>query len=362
MQRSVTEYGEGYEFLQDYIYRLGADELTAFGEKQMIDAGASFYRRYRPISNHTAPFVRASGQNRVIQSAVKWAEGYDGSKRMDLHLAASSTGGVTIIPEGEGFNNTLDHGLCLAFEETDLGGEAQMDWAQIFVPQIRDRLNANLKGANLDIDQTIQLMDICPMDTISYLDAHLSQFCHLFTVDEWKSYDYYQSLGKYYGHGDGNPLGPTQGVGWVNELIARLTKAPVVDHTTTNATLDQSDKTFPLDRAIYADFSHDNTMASVYAAMGLYANTKKLSKKARQSPVETGGFSASWTVPFGGRMFVEKMVCSGDDAELVRVLVNDRVIPLSTCKADDLGRCNLDAFVESLAFARKGGEWDKCFT
>ena len=50
----------------------------------------------------------------------------------------------------------------------------------------------------------------------------------------------------------GDPLGPVQGVGYVNELLARLTGTPVADHTTHNATLP-----FPLDRALYADFTHE---------------------------------------------------------------------------------------------------------
>jgi hypothetical protein len=66
-----------------------------------------------------------------------------------------------------------------------------------------------------------------------------------------------QTLNKYYGYSHGNPLGPTQGVGFTNELIARLTSQPVNDHTTTNTTLDTSNTTFPLNRKLYADFSHD---------------------------------------------------------------------------------------------------------
>jgi len=45
---------------------------------------------------------------------------------------------------------------------------------------------------------------------------------------------------------------------------------------------------------------------------------------------------------------------------LVRVIVNDRVVPLQRCGADKLGRCTVSAFVESLAFAQEGGDWDQC--
>jgi hypothetical protein len=55
------------------------------------------------------------------------------------------------------------------------------------------------------------------------------------------------------------------------------------------------------------------------------------------------------------------MACSGIEEELVRVIVNDRVIPLQNCGADKLGRCTLSRFVDSLTFAVNGGKWDQCF-
>ncbi|KAA8574202.1 hypothetical protein EYC84_005711 [Monilinia fructicola] len=53
-------------------------------------------------------------------------------------------------------------------------------------------------------------------------------------------------------------------------------------------------------------------------------------------------------------MYVEKMNCAGESEELVRVIVNDRVLPLETCGGDELGRCGLSKFVESLSFASAG--------
>lgn len=220
-------------------------------------------------------------------------------------------------------------------------------------------------------------MDLCPYETVADRYGRPSRLCDIFGLSEWESYDYFQSLGKWYGYSSGNPLGPTQGVGFANELIARLTGSPVEDHTTTNSTLDSDPETFPLGRKLYADFSHDNDMAAMFGALGLYNATRPLDKHVRQDPSgsEAWGWAASWTVPFAARMYVEKMVCtttstsaspprsssSNDHEELVRVLVNDRVIPLQNCGADELGRCELGRFVESLSFARGGGHWDQCY-
>jgi hypothetical protein len=213
------------------------------------------------------------------------------------------------------------------------------------------------------MDETIYMMDLCPFNTVANNVGKISQFCGLFTQDEWKSYDYYQSLGKYYGYSWGNPLGATQGVGFTNELIARLTHTSVEDNTSTNRTLDSSPLTFPLTKnvSMYADFSHDNDMTGIFSALGLYNDTRPLLNTTRESIKQTDGYSASWTVPFAARAYFEKMTCVGAKEELVRVIVNDRVVPLESCGADKLGRCSASTFVDSLSFARRGGDWDQCF-
>lgn len=98
-------------------------------------------------------------------------------------------------------------------------------------------------------------MDLCPFETVASAGGDtISPFCALFTASEWDYYNYYQTLGKWYGNGPGNFLGSTQGVGWVNELIARLTSHKVVPGAAVNSTLDSAKATFPLGKALYADF------------------------------------------------------------------------------------------------------------
>lgn len=149
-----------------------------------------------------------------------------------------------------------------------------------------------------------------------------------------------------------------QGVGYINELIARLTAQNVSDHTQTNSTLDSSPETFPLNRTLYADFSHDNQMVAIFSAMGLFNQSAPLDPTT-PDPART--FLVKKIVPFSARMVVERLDCGG--AQSVRLLVNDAVQPLAFCGADTSGVCTLDAFVESQAYARNDGEGDfeKCF-
>lgn len=370
---SATSYAKESSFIKTFTYDLGADQLSPFGQKQMLNSGSKFYARYSSLAAKHTPFVRASGQKRVIESAQNFTQGFHNSKMDDEQADGLEEFpyNILIIPETDGANNTLDYTLCTNFLEGSFGGESMEKFGATFLPAIVARLNDQIQGVDFTYDDVISLMDLCPFHTVASPTGQVSPFCSLFTNDEWKNYDYLQSLGKYYGFEWGNPLAPTQGVGWTNELIARLTASPVEDHTSTNSTLDSDESTFPLESKLYADFSHDNDMVTIFAALGLYNATKPMGNETRVERAEgLNGWAAAWTVPFAGRMYVEKMVCGddgprdeaeGEKQELVRIIVNDRVIPLQNCGADELGRCKLEAFVESLGFARRGGDWERCF-
>lgn len=264
---------------------------------------------------------------------------------------------------------SLNHELCTAFETlppfSTTGSTAQKTYLATFITPITTRINTDLAPLSLSSTETISLMDLCPFNTVANPDGAVSPFCGLFTAAEWRQYSYYQTLGKYYGYGPGNYLGPTQGVGYVNELIARLTGTIVVDHTSTNQTLDSNPATFPVGFAhpLFADFSHDNDMTSIFGALGLYDTVPPLSNTTLEEPQDAGGYSAAWTVPFAARAYFEKLNCDGQGGEFVRVIVNDRVVPLPACggTAAKGGRCVLEKFIDSLGFAKSGGRWNQCF-
>jgi hypothetical protein len=264
LHSNVQSFKGKYAFLKDYKYSLGADQLTTFGQQQLINSGIKFYERYRPLARSLPIFVRSSGQARVVESAQNFTQGYHNTRLQDK--GSSDIDGypypILEISEDDGMNNTLNHDLCNAFEDgpaSKVGSDAQLKWQSIFAPVILGRLNKELPGASLTVAEVVLFMDLCPFESVSSRTGMVSPFCNLFTEQEWHQYDYFQSLGKYYGYGPGNPLGPTQGVGYVNELVARMTGKPVQDHTSVNHTLDDSHKTFPFGHGhhLFADFSHD---------------------------------------------------------------------------------------------------------
>lgn len=360
---NVKTYTGAYSFLEDYSYTLGADQLTVFGQDEMINSGIKFFDRYQRLASKLTPFVRSSGEARVVESAKNWTQGFHAAK-LDRHTDSAYPYPIVVISEAAGQNNTLNHGLCTDFEDgpdSNIASSSQATWANIFITPIQARLNENLPGANLSMSDTISMMDLCPFNTVASPNGTISPFCHLFTEEEFHQYSYYETLNKYYGYSYGNPLGSTQGVGFANELIARMTNQAVYDHSSVNHTLDDSSTTFPLDRTLYADFSHDNDMTGIFSALGLYNSTSRLPNTTVVEAPQANGYSAAWTVPFGARAYFEKMHCLGSKEELVRVVINDRVQPLQHCGADALGRCSLSSWIDSLGFARSDGLWDQCF-
>lgn len=56
----------------------------------------------------------------------------------------------------------------------------------------------------------------------------------------------------------GYPLAKPLGIGYVQELVARLTETRIpVHNSSTNATLDDNPATFPLGQSLYVDATHE---------------------------------------------------------------------------------------------------------
>jgi len=339
------------DFLREFQYDLGEDVLTAFGAAQSFESGqATFHRYSHLIDAKSMPFVRASGEDRVISSAANWTVGFAAASSQRYNPRVD-----VILPESQ--NDTLKDDCPLSGE-----GKKEKDaWLNTYAPPIAKRLKKAAPGAKIANKDIFNLMAMCPFETIATQKP--SDFCRLFKKKEFLEFEYHGDVEKYYKTGYGEPLGPVQGVGYVNELLARLLGRPVIDHTQHN-----SSYPFPLSRPMYADFTHENLMVAVYSAIGLFnitdhpLHTKKMDKNRT--------WVASKMVPFSARMVVERLACSNGDygggdkeTEHVRVLVNDALQPLKFCGATTHGLCTLDAFVESQGYARRSGDGDfeKCY-
>jgi hypothetical protein len=129
-------------------------------------------------------------------------------------------------------------------------------------------------------------------------------------------------------------------------------------------------------------------MIAIYSAIGLFPQPVPLNPTPEQNiPDPKRTWKVSEMVPFSGRMVVERLTCrtsgitlSSSDrvssvkekeergempmrkSQFVRILVNDKVMPLSFCNDGGEGICSLRRFVKSQAYARHDGEgdWEQC--
>ena len=132
----------------------------------------------------------------------------------------------------------------------------------------------------------VGLIHFCPFEaailqSVQSVALGYSSFCDLFTESDWEAYEYWYGewlrcvvspgvevslpldLAFWYSDGPGGGTTAAQGIGYVQEVIARLTQTPITAFdTTTNATLDGSNITFPLNQPIFVDASHDTVISS----------------------------------------------------------------------------------------------------
>lgn len=195
-----------FQFLRTYELNLVADALVLFGGQELINSGVKFYNRYKPLTSTQQIFFRSSGEQRVVESAGNFTIGYTAAKKgantsaVSVSASAPQVFPILVIAEGDNINNTLSHGLCTAFENgtaSTVGDNATAAFLKTFITPIQTRLNNTLVGANITADDAVNLMDLCSFATVAKIDATpLSSFCNLFTLDEWVSYDYLQSIGQ----------------------------------------------------------------------------------------------------------------------------------------------------------------------
>ena len=173
---------------------------------------------------------------------------------------------------------------------SELGPEAQTNWTQVYLKDAVKRLQKDIKGVQLDVADVFAMQQLCAYETIA---LGYSAFCGLFTEEEWLGFEYsngaslsllyatkrYEILMRnahdtdlsfWYGNGPGQPSAAAQSVGYAQELIARLMQTPLTNFTatTTNATLDSSNVTFPLNQPIYVDATHDTVLSTSECSLG----------------------------------------------------------------------------------------------
>lgn len=388
--KGTLHFSGPLEFLNTYDpERLGLELLVPLGRQQLFESGVQHQVEYgnlidTDLKDHGKLFIRAGSQQRIVDSAIAFMQGMfaqNWTRQADLEVQI----------EAPKFNTTLAPNFACpraGRAETEPGLAWGRDWYNEYLKGAVQRLKPYAKGVELDGQLLNAMQQLCSYDTVAF---GRSDFCGLFTEQEWLDYEYFWDLNFYGSYGAGSEVGKAQGVGWVNEFMARLTKTPWNESTITseNSTFNNDPQTFPIDRRFYADFSHDSVLTNVLAALNLEEFNQPLDL---HRPDPRRKFRTSTIAPYAGRFVFEEILCekpkqdiharwfgkgsgSGsrpvkdlqiDDGNehLIRLLINEAIVDLHQLKGCDSrpdGMCQRDQFIRALAGRNEWAQWNKCF-
>jgi len=219
----------------------------------------------------------------------------------------------------------------------------------------------------------------------------MSDFCNFFTLTEWEGFENTLDILYYYDYAWGNPTGRAQGIGYVQELLARLQNEYILySNSSVNSTLTDNAADFPLGRPFYADFTHDDILISTLTAMSV-DYFKDAPSLTAVPPNPERHFILSHMTPFGGRLITEVLGCAdanptanpdyhvqyypeqyGYDPnnaphKFIRMRLNSGIIPLNTIRGGACGNrtdglCALEGFIDSQAKSYALSNYDyACF-
>lgn len=389
-------------FLNTYKYIMGESYLTNIGAETEFTSGAAFWNRYgRTLYNATVgqlqynasytngtarpkPVLRTTGQSRIENSQISWALGFFGPSfyvTPDPSLASFGNGSlfdVVIIPEGGTENNTLaSYDSCFEddLQSSDLGDVDMFDqFKELYIGPATARMNKYAPaGFTFTNNDTYAMQSICAYEN-GYIG--MSDFCNLFTLEEWESFEQTLDIEYYYDYSFGAPTGRAQGVGYQQELLARLTKQYITSsNSSVNSSLDNNAAQFPLGSPFYADFTHDDIIVSVLTSMSV-DYFREHPSLTQVPPDPSRHFILSKMTPFGGRLITEVIGCNSATPDVqpahrtqyyptqygynaanatnkfIRMRLNNGILPIDTIRGGQCigrpdGMCPLNKFLAS---------------
>ncbi|GAA5874941.1 hypothetical protein JCM16303_004952 [Sporobolomyces ruberrimus] len=342
-------------FLNDWTYKLGAELLTPFGREELFNLGVSFRVKYGHLLETTGskklPVFRTESQDRMLNSAKNFAAGFFGFPFEEQYHQL-----VTI--EWPGFNNTLaPYMTCPNAGRKDLTpGHADMAiWINTYLKETAERLQEEIKGIEITPRDAFNMQLICAYELVALGG---SEFCELFTEEEFKGFEYAHDLQFFEAYSFGQPAQVALGKGWVQEWLARTLQQPMSEfNSTTNSTLHNS-KYFPLDQKLYVDASHDTVISAVITSLNFSTFAQSGPLPNDRIPDDLS-FVTSSIAPFSSNLHSQVLNCPASpliphgktDTRFVRWILNDGVVPISNmegCEVNDDGLCHLETYLPSL--------------
>ncbi|KAK4099830.1 histidine acid phosphatase [Parathielavia hyrcaniae] len=340
------------------------------GAKEAFDMGYTLRTRYPHLYTDGEPFM----------TAKMFVHSY-------LGPFASAYGSVVSVtsrgfPEAVG-NSLGPSDMCPNFKDTS-GAAQQAIWTAIFLPPIKQRLQAMITGnLTLTDSDVLQIPYLCGFE--SQITGRLSPWCDIFTDDELKSYEYHNDLRYYYGVGPGTDLNKKLMMPFVDSLVGLLAQGP--DNIT--GTSADGSTPFAVPKLLMA-FMNDGQLNEMAAAVGVFDDEPPLDPSVRD---DDRLFMASRFPTQRGTIALERLNCvttkvcrprpttgTTTPARLrfrrtdtglssvmrnetfVRIRLNDAVYPIPSCKGGPGSSCRLSDYKQFIAdkYAEQGNWAQNC--
>lgn len=325
------------------------------GAKEAHDFGYTLRTRYPQLYNEGNDFyVWSNNYTRVLQTAQMFVQGYLGF--------TSSTYGKVVSVTSKGYTGNIGNSLgpsdqCPNFDD-DEGGDYATEWASVYIPPIKERLESLIEGNFTFEDNDIsQIPYLCGFE--SQITGQLSPWCGVFTDEELQQYEYANSLRYYYGVGPGTELEQTMMLPYLNALVGLLEQGPGINGTAA----DGASFTLP---GLLATFLNDGQLNELVASSGVFDDEPALSG-SEMNPDRL--YVASHFTTMRGTIAFERLNClsssspgnsssAANNATYVRIMLNDAVYTLPSCQDGPGGSCLLSDYAsyvsDKLAAA---GDW-----
>ncbi|KAF6011202.1 hypothetical protein HII13_002559 [Brettanomyces bruxellensis] len=337
----VDNYVGPMSFVKDWTYFVEDDSLleqetntSCFsGLQDMYNFGAEIRRKYGNLIDDEATVpLFASGSKRVCDSATAFGKGFGKGFDNDQNQYK-----LIILPEkrSQGANTLTSGRSCKPYHKKQ--GYTQKYIAKTLVEESK-RLNRESPGFNVTSEDVTNLIRYCAFE----LNAKgSSEVCNALSMDAFIEHEYMRDTELYYTKAN-HPLTFTLGSVYVNATLQLLSENPA-EHQ---------------NQRVWVSFSHDTDLLYFMNAIGILENQQ--TALPTDSVAFARFFRTSELVPMGARIVIEQLVDKTNGEKIVRILVNDAVIPLQNCQDGPLFTCRLSTlrhmFYEKL---RKNGSFSK---
>ncbi|KAK1812053.1 hypothetical protein LTR12_013555 [Friedmanniomyces endolithicus] len=166
----------------------------------------------------------ASGSKRVVETAGYFGAGFfglDWKQLASLHVIPETEdrGGDTLTAGKTCFkylHNADEFGRAYGYREWD-------KWRGVYLPAIVERLSKRNPEITFSQGEVYSMQELCGFELIA---KGRSQWCDVFTHEEWEQFEYARDMLHYYRTGPGNPYSGTMGWLWLNATASLLLKDP----------------------------------------------------------------------------------------------------------------------------------------